>query len=83
MKRIRIDAEGDATLEELDDTAERQDNGQEPSQEPETTKPSNKKVCMLQTQTLSFAFSIFLMIYPLANENDGTMSWSTYRACLG
>ncbi|KAF2590575.1 hypothetical protein F2Q70_00041042 [Brassica cretica] len=43
MKRIRIDAEGDATLEELDDTAERQDNGQEPSQEPETTKPSNKK----------------------------------------
>ncbi|KAF8102126.1 hypothetical protein N665_0201s0411 [Sinapis alba] len=43
MKRIRIDAEGDATLEELDDAAERQDNGQEPSPEPETTKPSNKK----------------------------------------
>ncbi|RID65074.1 hypothetical protein BRARA_D00294, partial [Brassica rapa] len=43
MKRIRIDAEGDATLEELDDATERQDNGQEPSQEPETTKPSNKK----------------------------------------
>ncbi|KFK34966.1 hypothetical protein AALP_AA5G217000 [Arabis alpina] len=43
-KCIRIDAEGDATLEELEE-AERQDNGQEqPPQEPEkTTKPANKK----------------------------------------
>ncbi|KAJ4896065.1 DNA helicase INO80 [Raphanus sativus] len=44
MKRIRIDAEGDAALEELDDATERQDNGEEPAdQEPENTKPSNKK----------------------------------------
>ncbi|CAN7013781.1 unnamed protein product [Brassica oleracea var. botrytis] len=44
VKCIRIDAEGDATLEELEDTAaERQDKEQEPSQEPEKTKPSNKK----------------------------------------
>ncbi|KAL0848272.1 hypothetical protein Bca101_021519 [Brassica carinata] len=43
MKRIRIDAEGDAALEELDDATERQDNGEEPDQEPENTKPSNKK----------------------------------------
>ena len=44
MKCIRIDAEGDAALEELEDAAERQDKEQEPSQEPEKTKPSNKKV---------------------------------------
>ncbi|CAN6829241.1 unnamed protein product [Brassica oleracea] len=44
VKCIRIDAEGDATLEELEDAAaERQDKEQEPSQEPEKTKPSNKK----------------------------------------
>ncbi|KAL9295296.1 Chromatin-remodeling ATPase INO80 [Arabidopsis thaliana] len=41
-KRIRIDAEGDATLEELED-ADRQDNGQEPLEEPEKPKSSNKK----------------------------------------
>ncbi|XP_024012789.1 DNA helicase INO80 [Eutrema salsugineum] len=41
-KCIRIDAEGDATLEELEE-AERQDNGEEPSQEPEKTKSTNKK----------------------------------------
>ncbi|XP_010507489.1 PREDICTED: DNA helicase INO80-like [Camelina sativa] len=41
-KCIRIDAEGDATLEELDD-AERQDNRQEPLEEPEKTKSGNKK----------------------------------------
>lgn len=51
MRCIRIDAEGDATLEELED-AERQDNGQEPSKEPEKTKSSNKKVYMLQTHFL-------------------------------
>ncbi|CAH8384712.1 unnamed protein product [Eruca vesicaria subsp. sativa] len=43
MKRIRIDAEGDAALEELDDATERQDNGEELHQEPEITKPTNKK----------------------------------------
>ncbi|CAN7056894.1 unnamed protein product [Brassica rapa subsp. trilocularis] len=43
VKCIRIDAEGDAALEELEDAAERQDKEQEPSQEPEKTKPSNKK----------------------------------------
>ncbi|CAH2063854.1 unnamed protein product [Thlaspi arvense] len=41
-KCIRIDAEGDATLEELEE-AGRQDNGEEPSQEPEKTKSTNKK----------------------------------------
>ncbi|KAF2568751.1 hypothetical protein F2Q68_00026230 [Brassica cretica] len=44
VKCSRIDAEGDATLEELEDAAaERQDKEHEPSQEPEKTKPSNKK----------------------------------------
>uniref|UniRef100_A0A1J3K9Z7 Chromatin-remodeling ATPase INO80 n=1 Tax=Noccaea caerulescens TaxID=107243 RepID=A0A1J3K9Z7_NOCCA len=41
-KCIRIDAEGDATLEELEE-AGRQDNGEEPCQELEKTKSSNKK----------------------------------------
>ncbi|CAA7060575.1 unnamed protein product [Microthlaspi erraticum] len=41
-KCIRIDDEGDATLEELEE-AGRQDNGEEPCQEAEKTKPSNKK----------------------------------------
>ncbi|CAF2265863.1 unnamed protein product [Brassica napus] len=43
VKCIRIDAEGDAALEELEDAAERRDKEQEPSQETEKTKPSNKK----------------------------------------
>lgn len=37
-------------MEELED-AERQDNGQGPSEEPEKTKSSNKKVYMLQTHS--------------------------------
>ncbi|KAL1225590.1 Chromatin-remodeling ATPase INO80 [Cardamine amara subsp. amara] len=41
-KCIRIDAEGDATLEELEDIA-KQENGQEPSEEPENAKSSSKK----------------------------------------
>lgn len=64
MKRIRIDAEGDAALEELDDATERQDNGEEPAdQEPENTKPSNKKVYIP-----SFAFLITkcLLVYLLS-----------------
>ncbi|XP_010523710.1 PREDICTED: DNA helicase INO80 isoform X2 [Tarenaya hassleriana] len=41
-KGIRLDAEGDASLEDLTEAA-RQDNGQEPPQDPEKAKPSNKK----------------------------------------
>lgn len=56
-KCIRIDAEGDATLEELEDI-EKQENGQEPSEEPEKAKSSNKKVYMVQTKTHSSPFSL-------------------------
>lgn len=58
-KCIRIDAEGDATLEELEE-AGRQDNGEEPCQEPEKAKSSNKKVCML---TISRLFCSRFLIY--------------------
>lgn len=44
-------------MEELEDI-EKQENGQEPTEEPEKAKSSNKKVYMLQTQTLSSPFSL-------------------------
>lgn len=55
-KCIRIDAEGDATLEELEE-AGRQDNGEEPCQELEKTKSSNKKVCIGKSRLFFSRFS--------------------------